>query len=143
MTTPADKPKRKATRAKTTQRALRILEGHGWYPAVVEKWNPHARVTQDLYRFCDVLAVSCRGTVAVQVTSVDHHANRIKKLTTDPDVAYAVRRCLEADWLVEVWGLRPKNRPDKHGATLRATTLGLRGGEFVTVDYSTALTLET
>ena len=68
-------------RASPTQRTLQHLRKAG-YPLVqvVEKWNPHARVRQDLFGIIDVLAVGPEGILAVQCTSATHTANRLTKL---------------------------------------------------------------
>jgi hypothetical protein len=60
-----------------TQRTLR-LQG---YPlvGVVERFNPHAMVRQDLFGILDVLAVGA-DIVGVQTTSGSNAASRVKKL---------------------------------------------------------------
>jgi hypothetical protein len=67
-----------------TQRSLKKLRDEGWTVAVVERWNPHARIRQDLYGFIDVLAIRGGDTLAVQVTSGDHVADRVKKIRSVP-----------------------------------------------------------
>lgn len=52
-----------------TQRTLRHLRSLGYLPAVVERWNPHARIRQDLWGWCDVLAVKASEVLAVQATA--------------------------------------------------------------------------
>jgi hypothetical protein len=32
-----------------TQRSLAYLRAEGWQVAIVERWNPHARIRQDLF----------------------------------------------------------------------------------------------
>lgn len=51
-----------------TQRTLAYLRGAG-YPLVqgVERWNPHARIRQDLFGIIDVVAVGS-DVVGVQAT---------------------------------------------------------------------------
>jgi len=68
-------------RASPTRRTLQHLRAAG-YPLVqvVEKWNPHARVRQDLFGIIDVLAVGPEGVLAVQCTSAAHVAERLVKL---------------------------------------------------------------
>lgn len=85
-----------------TARTLGALRADGWTVAVVEKWNPHARIRQDLYGFIDVLALRGDETLAVQVTSADHVAERVRKIGDAEHVA-AVR---EAGWRIEVHGWR-------------------------------------
>lgn len=70
-----------------TLRHLRDVEG--WpLVEVVEKWNTHARIRQDLYGFIDVLAVGPRGVLAVQTTSADNVASRIRKIAEHPNVGH-------------------------------------------------------
>lgn len=69
-------------------RTLKLLRDRGYTAVVVERWNHHARVRQDLWGF-DILAMhpEVQGLVGLQVTSVDHRSARLKKLaalsTTD------------------------------------------------------------
>lgn len=65
-----------------TQRTLAHLRAAG-YPLVqvVEKWNPHARIRQDLFQILDVLAVSETEIVGVQATSGSNVAARVAKIT--------------------------------------------------------------
>ena len=66
-----------------TQRTLEHLRAAG-YPLVqvVERWNPRAKVRQDLFGIVDVLAVNEAGIVAVQTTSASNVAARITKIQT-------------------------------------------------------------
>jgi hypothetical protein len=106
-----------------TQRALEIARGHGYQAAVTEHWNPHARIRQDLFGFCDILAVAPSETLAIQATSANMVSERIKKLLGEEDVALRVWDCLRAGWRVEVWGLRKE--ADRFGSKLKARTLYL------------------
>jgi hypothetical protein len=106
-----------------TQRALEIARGHGYQAAVTEHWNPHARIRQDLFGFCDILAVAPGETLAIQATSANMVSDRVDKLTADPKVAPLVWDCLRAGWRIEVWGLRSK--ADRFGSTLKARSLYL------------------
>lgn len=47
--------------------------------AIVERWNPHARIRQDLWGWCDLLAIRKGEVLAVQVTA-SAVATRIKKI---------------------------------------------------------------
>ena len=74
-----------------TQRTLAHLRTAG-YPLVqvVERWNPHARVRQDLFGIIDVIAVGT-DIVGVQATSASHVATRIAKIT-DSEALPILRR---------------------------------------------------
>lgn len=67
-----------------TQRTLAHLRRAG-YPLVqvVERWNPHARIRQDLFGIIDVVAVGA-DIVGVQATSASNVAARVRKLTDSP-----------------------------------------------------------
>src|SRR5262245_36165938 len=84
-----------------TARSLKYLRDLGYMVAVVERWNPGARVRQDLFKFADLLALRYDGFLAVQVCAAGDKAKRVEKLTTEP-VAENVRRWYEAGGRVEV-----------------------------------------
>ena len=91
-----------------TQLTLRHLRATGWpLVQVVERWNPHARIRQDLFGFVDVLAVRRDETLAVQTTTAHNVSDRIRKIAEHPNIG-AVR---EAGWTIHVHGWRlVKNR---------------------------------
>jgi hypothetical protein len=86
-----------------TQRARAECKRNGWHSAIVERWNPHAHIRQDLFGFIDMLVLDgLPGVLAVQVTSGDHVAERIAKILSSP---YLVP-WLASGSRVEVWGYR-------------------------------------
>jgi len=63
-----------------TQRSLKYYRDLGFTCQVVEKWNPFAKIRQDLFGFIDIIAI-CGGKIAgVQSTSYVNHATRKKKI---------------------------------------------------------------
>ena len=82
-----------------TQRSLEYLREQGYHCEVVEKWNPWKRVRQDLWGWCDILAIRRDEVLAVQVTS-SGVSSRIKKIQ-ESDTILRVR---EAGIRVEVHG---------------------------------------
>ncbi len=71
-----------------TQRSLKKLRDDGWTCAITERWNPFAKIRQDLYGFCDVLAMSpTRGIMAVQTTSSSNLSARVAKIKAEPRAA--------------------------------------------------------
>lgn len=84
------KPRRKS-KTSPTQRSLRYLREQGYLPAVVEKWNPHAHVRQDLFGFVDIVAVRRDETLAVQACSGagGDPARRVRKIAEHPNVGEA------------------------------------------------------
>ena len=95
-----------------TQHALRMLREDNYLAAVVERWNSHARVRQDLFGIIDILAVRGSECLGVQATDNTNHSHRVKKLKA---------ALTTADWLcppfrrLEVWSFRV----DARGKTVR------------------------
>jgi len=67
-----------------TQRSLADLRKRYPFVAVVEKWNPHARIRQDLFGIIDIVCVGPDGTVGVQSTSGSNVSARIRKMAESP-----------------------------------------------------------
>jgi hypothetical protein len=88
-----------------TQRSLEHLRELGYFCAVVEKWNSFTKQRQDLWGWCDILAIRENEVLAVQVTSTGV-AERIKKIEDSPTVAF-VR---SADIRIEVHGWRKNSK---------------------------------
>ena len=86
-----------------TKRALAYCKAQGWTAQVVERWNPWAKVRQDLFGFIDLVVLKPGiGIVGVQVTSDAHVAERVNKIrTTCKDTA---NEWLRANGVIEVWG---------------------------------------
>jgi len=84
-----------------TQRSLEYLRKQGYFCAIVEKWNSFTKQRQDLWGWCDILAIRENEVLAVQVTSTGV-AERIKKIQESPTVAL-VRK---AGIRIEVHGWR-------------------------------------
>jgi hypothetical protein len=87
-----------------TQLSLKHLRESGWTTlAIVEYWNPFARVRKDLFGFIDILAINNKGDVlAVQTTSYTNINARCKKIAENDNVG-DVRK---ANWTIEVHGWR-------------------------------------
>ena len=69
------------------QRSKKYLEEQGYLVAIVEKWNPWAKVRQDLFGIFDLLAVKPEDTIAVQVTTLAHMNEREKKMKNSSHLA--------------------------------------------------------
>lgn len=81
-----------------TSRSLAELKRLGYTAAVVERWNPYARIRQDLFGFIDVLAVNGH-VLAVQACAGASHAARATKVREQPNLPAV----LSAGVIVEVW----------------------------------------
>lgn len=88
-----------------TQLTLRELRRRGFVAAVTERWNPHARIRQDLFGFVDVLAIGPGGTIAVQATSDSNLASRVRKISDHENIGAA----RDANWTILVWGWKKQN----------------------------------
>jgi len=84
-----------------TQRTLAYLREEGYLCAIVEKWNPHARIRQDLFGFIDILAIKRDETLAIQATA-SGVSDRLKKIMAS-ELLPKVR---EAGWKIQIWGWR-------------------------------------
>jgi hypothetical protein len=84
-----------------TQRTLVELRKRGFTAYVVERWNPYARVRQDLFGIIDILALKPGvPLLAVQATSSANVHARLAKVRDSS---------LASDWVssgnhLEVWG---------------------------------------
>lgn len=99
-----------------TQKSLAKMKRLGYVCAIVERWNAHAGIRQDLFGFIDILAVGPVGTVAVQSTSKSNFSSRYGKITgrhvpkdkKEEDRMLKVREnvlaCLSAGWSIEIHG---------------------------------------
>jgi hypothetical protein len=85
-----------------TQRSLAHLRQAGYLVAIVEKWNPHARIRQDLFGVLDLVAIKDGQTLGVQTTSGSNVAARVTKIA-EADATPALRR---AGWSLVVHGWR-------------------------------------
>jgi hypothetical protein len=123
--------------ASPTQRSLRHLRQAGYLVAVVERFNPFAKVRQDLFGFADLLAVKDGITLAVQTTSGSNMAARVNKCLASS----AVTRCLRAGWRCEVWGWRKrklKRGGSRYVYELKATVIVLSASGYPQLNGSTA-----
>lgn len=93
-------------KASPTQRSLEMLRKQGWLVAVVERWNPHARIRQDLFGFGDLLAVSAdqKLFLIVQTTSATNFSARRTKVLSNE----SAHEWLRAGGLVAVHGWQKK-----------------------------------
>lgn len=100
-----------------TQRSKALLEQDGWTVAIVERWNPHVRVRQDLWGFADLIAMKPgHAPKLVQVTSGSNVASRISKIREEPHARVA----LESGFSIEVHGWR-KLKVKRGGKAVRWT----------------------
>lgn len=93
-----------------TQRALADLKEMGLRPTVVERWNPYARVRQDLWGFVDILCLDVGGrrVIGVQATSGSggNHSARVKKIRESPLFPYV----LACGVAIEVWSYAKRGK---------------------------------
>ena len=69
-----------------TQRSLALLRKQGYHCAIVEKWNPYAKIRQDVFGFGDLLAFRSGqpGATLVQTTSGSNVSARRTKILANP-----------------------------------------------------------
>lgn len=105
-----------------TQRALAEIKKRGYTAQVVEKWNPHARIRQDLFGVIDIVALAPDHILAIQACAGASHSARREKALAEP----RLRLWLAAGGRFEVWSFAKRGA---RGApklwTLRAEPLTL------------------
>jgi hypothetical protein len=79
------------------------MRERGYLAAVVERWNPYAKVRQDLFGVIDVVAVG-DDVVGVQATSASNVSKRVAKITDSP--ALPILRKAGIRVLVHGWAKR-------------------------------------
>jgi hypothetical protein len=70
-------------------RTVTYLQRLGYLATVVEGWIPHLNKRRDLFTIGDVLAIHPRdkSVLMVQVTSLDHVGDRLKRCRHRPELA--------------------------------------------------------
>lgn len=88
-----------------TQRSLAWLRRAGYICAIVEHWNPFARIRQDLFGFADLIAFKTHMPILlVQTTGDGHLQDRVKKILANPIAKAWIESGHEIR--VESWGKR-------------------------------------
>jgi hypothetical protein len=83
-----------------TQRSLEKLRSEGYLCQIVERWNPHARIRQDLFGIGDILAIREGETLLVQTTSRGNVTARVTKIQESEHLD----KILAAGWKITVHG---------------------------------------
>lgn len=99
---PEETPKKKRKKAVTpTARTLAECRKRGWTAGVVERWNAHVHILQDLFGCIDIIALTPDGILAIQATGGDGgaHAARVKKILAEP----RAKKWVESGGRFEVW----------------------------------------
>ena len=117
--------KRKSSKS-PTQRALAELKKLGYLTAIVERWNPYAKIRQDLWGWCDILYLTDSSIVGLQITSGANHAARREKILAEPRALAWIK----AGGIVEVWSVA------KQGARGEAKAWVIRKEEIVEADFT-------
>jgi hypothetical protein len=91
-----------------TQRSLKYLREAGHHAEVVEKWNPYARIRQDLFGFIDIVSMDGEKIYGVQTTSYSNMGARVKKIVSSDLYHIAIA----SGWNIHVhgWKKNKKNR---------------------------------
>lgn len=120
MTAPAQewsdlfgKSPKKKRRFSSVQHALAALRKSGWTCAIVEKWNPHVGIRQDLFGMIDIVAIRPDniGVLGVQTAggAWGHIQEHVNKITEKP----ALKIWLEAGNRLEIFSFTKVAPRDK------------------------------
>lgn len=100
-------------KVRPTQRTVAYLRKNGWTVGIVERWNSHAKIRQDLFGFVDLIAYAPDGGIlAIQATSTPNMSARVKKILAEP-LRGRARGWLEAGGRLEVWGFGLRGKAGK------------------------------
>ena len=69
-----------------TSRTLAVLRSEAWTVAIVEHWNPYAKIRQDLFGLFDLIALKVGepGVLGVQCCAGSGHAAHRDKMQASP-----------------------------------------------------------
>ena len=73
-----------AKKTSPTARSLAVLRERGYIAEVVERWNPYARVRQDLFNCIDIVALRHGELLGVQTTTTGNMGARVAKILAEP-----------------------------------------------------------
>lgn len=132
-----------------TQRTIAALKKAGYITAITEHWNMYARIRQDMFGFCDILALAPHSALpphifAVQCTSGSNHSARVNKIIAEPRaLAWIIAGGRIQVWSWKKMGLRGKAkhwtpRIEEIGHE-RFTKAGALAADQTGGDYSTGL----
>lgn len=94
-----------------TQRTIAELKSLGYVVAIVEKWNPFAKIRQDLFGFIDIVAIKENqlGVLGIQATSDSNMSARVHKCEANP----ILKVWLSGGNQCQVWGWGKKGARGK------------------------------
>jgi hypothetical protein len=114
-----------------TERTLKAWRADGWTVAVVEKWNPHVRIRQDLFGFIDLIAIKAGCPITgIQVTA-SGASTRVAKIKEAP--ASLIWLLAGGNLEVHSWAKRGA-RGERKLYTCRRLLFELRDGVLLTVE---------
>jgi transposase len=114
-----------------TQRSLKYLRAAGYTVAIVEHWNPFARIRQDLFGFGDLMAIRDKPLseiLIVQTTSAGNLSARMRKISAlDAAAAW-----LRVGGMIHAHGWRVTRRAGKRTETTLRQSRAVLAGDRVT-----------
>ncbi len=94
-----DVAKRKRSSVSPTRRTLAECRKRGYVVQVVERWNQHARVRQDLFGVIDLVALANGAILGIQACAGASHSARRDKIVAEP----RAKQWVEAGGRLELW----------------------------------------
>jgi hypothetical protein len=82
-----NKTRKKPAKTSPTQRSLKELRKRGYLCAIVEKWNMHARIRQDMFGFVDIVAIKGEDIIGVQACVGSSVSDRVTKIVEHENYA--------------------------------------------------------
>jgi len=97
-------------KASPTQLSLALMRKDCDLVQVVEKWNPHARIRQDLFGIIDILCIRNGETIAVQSTSWSNTKSRETKMIESE----SLQHLRDANWKIIIHGWRKNKKTNRY-----------------------------
>ena len=91
-----------------TQLSLKLMKERGYKCEITERWNPFARIRQDLFGFIDVLCLGDGEIIGVQTTTANNMSARVKKIREHDNLLPALDSGMRV--LVHGWQKNKSNR---------------------------------
>lgn len=106
-----------------TQLSLKLMKERGYLCEITERWNPFAKIRQDLFQFIDILCLAPGEVVGVQTTSYSNMSARVNKIrehanfqmVSDAGIKVIVQGWHKKDnrWQVREVEIHPQNNVDE------------------------------
>lgn len=101
-----------------TQLSLKLMRERGYLCEVTEKWNPWAKIRQDLFGFVDILCIKEGEVIGVQCTSRPHVSTRYNKIRDHDNIWWVLDSGIRV--LIQGWSKNKSGRWEMREVEVKA-----------------------